>query len=435
MKKIELNGLDATVYHEQLENGLSIYLVPYQDKNNYFITYATRFGSNDTIFKEKDKKKETVVPDGIAHFLEHKVFAQEDGSDPFAFYSKTGTGVNASTSFDNTQYVCYGNKNLLENLDYLLSFVDVPYFTDENVEKEKGIIKEEIKMYDDIPEWVLELELRKSLYHSLPIRVDIAGDVKSIDKIEKEDLYTCYQNFYQPKNMFLIVAGKMDVEEVLEVIKKREENRVNQKEVPKKKKYDEKDEVVSKEKKLKMKVELPKIGYAIKVNTKKLSIKDNFMIDTYLNMLLTLGFGMSSKFREEARREQLMSAFYFQKEAAEHFRSLVIMAESEHPEKFLERLKDEFNHLELKEEDFERMKKVWIASEVQMIDNVETTVDNLYDDILHYGKVFQNKLELIRKMDFATLQIMIEEIDFNQSSAVVIYPVEEKKENEKNGKK
>ncbi len=435
MKKIELNGLDATVYHEQLENGLSIYLVPYQDKNNYFITYATRFGSNDTIFKEKDKKKETVVPDGIAHFLEHKVFAQEDGSDPFAFYSKTGTGVNASTSFDNTQYVCYGNKNLLENLDYLLSFVDVPYFTDENVEKEKGIIKEEIKMYDDIPEWVLELELRKSLYHSLPIRVDIAGDVKSIDKIEKEDLYTCYQNFYQPKNMFLIVAGKMDVEEVLEVIKKREENRVNQKEVPKKKKYDEKDEVVSKEKKLKMKVELPKIGYAIKVNTKKLSIKDNFMIDTYLNMLLTLGFGMSSKFREEARREQLMSAFYFQKEAAEHFRSLVIMAESEHPEKFLERLKDEFNHLELKEEDFERMKKVWIASEVQMIDNVETTVDNLYDDILHYGKVFQNKLELIRKMDFATLQIMIEEIDFNQSSAVVISPVEEKKENEKNGKK
>jgi len=221
---------------------------------------------------------------------------------------------------------------------------------------------------------------------------------------------------------------------VMEVVKKREDNRVNQKDIPKRKKYDEKDEVCTKEKRLKMKVELPKIGYAIKVNTKKLSIKDKFMIDTYLNMLLTLGFGLSSKFREDARREQLMSAFYFQKEAAEHFRSLVIMAESEHPEKFVKRLKQEFQDLELKEEDFERMKKVWIASEVQMIDNVEVTVDNLYDDILHYGKVFPNKIELIRKMDFDVLKKMVEEIDFNIASTVIISPLEEKDNGNENVK-
>lgn len=223
MKKIELQGLDTNVYYEKLKNGLEVYLLPYHNKNNYFMTYATRFGSNQTTFVPEGKTEMRKVPDGIAHFLEHKMFEQEDGVDPFTYYAKTGTGANASTTFDSTQYICYGTQNLEENLDYLLRYVNEPYFTDENVEKEKGIIAEEIKMYDDIPEWQLEEELRKSVYHVHPMRIDIAGTVEEIHKITAEDLYACYHTYYQPNNMFLIVAGKLDPEKLMELIRNNQE--------------------------------------------------------------------------------------------------------------------------------------------------------------------------------------------------------------------
>ena len=165
MKKISLKGLDQDVYLETLKNNLNIIMVPYTNKKNYFITYATRYGSNINAFIPVGSKKGITVPNGIAHFLEHKMFEQADGVDPFTFFAESGTGANASTSYTSTQYICYGTKEFAKNLDFLLKFVNEPYFTDENVLKEKGIIKEEIKMYDDIPESVLENKLKENLYH------------------------------------------------------------------------------------------------------------------------------------------------------------------------------------------------------------------------------------------------------------------------------
>ena len=136
MKEIKLKGLDISCYTDKLKNGLDIIFVPYDNKKNYFISYATRYGSEVTTFTPSGSKEEIKVPDGIAHFLEHKMFEQEDGIDPFSYFSESGTGSNASTSFDNTQYICYGTKKFEDNLRYLLKFVNSPYYTDENVEKE-----------------------------------------------------------------------------------------------------------------------------------------------------------------------------------------------------------------------------------------------------------------------------------------------------------
>ena len=210
MKEIELVGLDKTIYTETLSNGLEIYLIPYDNKKNYYISYATRYGSDIKNFKVNDK--EYNPPLGIAHYLEHKMFEEESGIDPFEFFSQTGTDANASTSYDNTQYICYGNKNFKENLKYLIRFVNSPFFTDENVEKEKGIITEEIKMYRDIPDYKLEMQLRECLYHNSPRRIDIAGTVEEINKITKEDLYNCYNNFYSPNNMFILIVGNFKIE-------------------------------------------------------------------------------------------------------------------------------------------------------------------------------------------------------------------------------
>ena len=217
MKKINLKGLDLCAYTETLENGLDIIFVPFPDKSNYFISYATRFGSEITSFTPNGQE-EVNVPLGIAHFLEHKMFEQESGEDPFAYFSKTGTGSNASTSYQSTQYVCYGTKNFLDNLRYLLQFVNAPYYTDQNVEKEKGIIAEELKMYADIPDVALETRLRENIYHVHPRRVDIGGTEEEIRKITKEDLYLCYHNFYSPNNMFIFIVGNFPMFDAMSII-------------------------------------------------------------------------------------------------------------------------------------------------------------------------------------------------------------------------
>ena len=199
MRKINLKGLEMDCYRETLQNGLEVYLIPYENKKNYFISYGTHFGSDILEYTDSDKVKHT-PPLGIAHFLEHKMFEQESGEDPFAFFAESGTDSNAYTSFDSTQYICYGTKDFSKNLRYLLSFVDSPYYTDQNVKKEKGIIAEEIKMYNDMPDFELEMKLRECLYKNHPRRLDIAGTVEEIEKITKEDLYSCYNNFYVPNN-------------------------------------------------------------------------------------------------------------------------------------------------------------------------------------------------------------------------------------------
>ena len=164
MRKNSLKGLDIDVYREKLDNGLDIILIPYKNKKNYFMSYATKYGSIITSFTPDNSKRKIEVPTGIAHFLEHKMFEQENGEDPFTYFSKSGSGANASTSYDSTQYICYGTKNFNDNLSYLLDFVNSPYFTAENVEKEKGIIIEELKMYFDIPDYKLESRLKENIY-------------------------------------------------------------------------------------------------------------------------------------------------------------------------------------------------------------------------------------------------------------------------------
>ena len=227
MKKINLKDLDLCCYTETLSNGLDVIFVPFSDKANYFMSYATRFGSEITNFVPIGEKKAVKVPDGIAHFLEHKMFEQEDGVDPFAFFSQSGTGANASTTYNSTQYICYGTKNFIDNLRFLIHYVNSPYYTSENVEKEKGIIAEELKMYADLPDVQIETRLRENIYHVHPRRIDIGGTEEEIYKITKEDLYLCYHNFYNPNNMFLLIAGNFPVKEAMDVIHEELDQREN----------------------------------------------------------------------------------------------------------------------------------------------------------------------------------------------------------------
>ena len=422
MREIKLNGLDMNLYLDTLDNGLEVIMLPYTNKKNYFVSYATKYGSEITKFIPVGEKKEIKVPDGIAHFLEHKMFEQEDGVDPFTFFSESGTGSNASTSFDYTQYICYGTKNFDENLRYLLNFVNKPYYTDENVEKEKGIISEELKMYDDIAEFKLEMKIRENVYHEHPRRIDIGGSIPEIMTITKEDLYTCYNNFYSPNNMFVLVVGNFDVDKTIEIIrevvgpiKNRGEAKISE--------VLEKEKIRLSYEEYSYPINVPKLGIGIKVNSSKLDM-DKLHKDLYLTMITTLMFGSSSIFRERVRNKKILNNFYTEWESINKYHTFYVMASSDNPKELLDEIENEINNVSFDEESFNRMKKVWIANEVKMIDDIDSTVHNLFDDLLKYNEVITNKVDVIRSLDYKTMIDIYNTLDFNNKSVVIMRNIE-----------
>ena len=195
-----------------LENGLTVRVHPMPGFTGVHAVYGTKFGSIDRAYSKDGQRVE--LPAGIAHFLEHKMFENEEG-DAFTLYAKTGAGANAYTSFDKTCYIFSASNRVDENLDILLGFVSRPYFTAATVEKEQGIIGQEIKQYDDSPDWRLMFAVNQCLYHTHPVRDDIAGSVESIAEITPEILYACTDAFYRPQNMVLAVAGNVTMDDVL----------------------------------------------------------------------------------------------------------------------------------------------------------------------------------------------------------------------------
>lgn len=198
---------------QTLPSGLTVLVRPMPGYSSTHVIYATKFGSIDRDFCLNGQTVH--LPAGVAHFLEHKMFESEDG-DAFSKYAKTGANANAFTSFDQTCYVFTATRQVDESLDILLSMVGQPYFTEATIQKEQGIIGQEIRMYDDNPDWRMLFALCGCLYENHPIRSDIAGTVESIAEITPEMLYACTDAFYDPANMVLAVAGGVTTRQVLD---------------------------------------------------------------------------------------------------------------------------------------------------------------------------------------------------------------------------
>lgn len=222
MEVTHYKDIDETVYHEKMNNGLEVVYIKKSGFNKKFVTYTTKFGSMDNDFTVDGIRHQ--IPDGIAHFLEHKMFEKEDG-DVFNKFSQKGANANAFTSYDRTTYLFSCTENFYENLKLLMDMVEKPYFTDESVKKEIGIINEEIKMYQDNPGFRVYNQLLESLYQKHPIRIDIAGTLESISEITKDTLYMCHETFYAPNNMVMVIVGDFDTEELFDFIRTHQDNR------------------------------------------------------------------------------------------------------------------------------------------------------------------------------------------------------------------
>ena len=202
INEIKSDILNEKYYKINHPSGLTVYVLPKENYSSAYAVFGTKYGSIDTRFKRSDSDKWTEVPEGIAHFLEHKLFESED-LDAFERYAKTGASANAYTSFDKTCYLFQCSSNFKENLKILLDFVQNPYFTPQTVQKEQGIIGQEITMYYDVPGWMSTFNLLRCLYKNHPVRIDIAGTVDSIAQITDKLLYDCYNTFYNLHNMAL----------------------------------------------------------------------------------------------------------------------------------------------------------------------------------------------------------------------------------------
>lgn len=417
----EIKGLEQVVNIEVLDNGLTIYLIPFENRKNYYIEYVTKFGASINKFKPVASDKFITVPYGVAHFLEHKMFEQETGEDPFKFFSKYGSDANASTGYKTTSYTVEGTNNIEENLDYLLTYVNSPYFTDQNVEKEKNIIVEEINMYNDEPEGKLYRESSKAIFKYHPMRIDIGGTEKSVRSITKEDLYNCYNTFYQPSNMLLFIGGSFDIDSVMNVIKNNKalmSNNYNQEIEIKTTKEPDKVNINFKELEIEGMV-IPKLIFTIKLSLKEIKKEDRYEFSLLANLLYSILYGSASTFREEASNLGIMSFFTASKVIIDDFLLIEFIAESRNPKKLGEMIIDYFKNKEITEEDVERNKKCYIANRVLSSDKVVSTVSNLVDNVIDYGDIIYDKIDIARSATLDKINALRNYIDINNASLVI----------------
>ena len=316
MEIIQNDQIKEKVYIDILDNGMKIIIIPKENTEKKYIIWGTKFGSIDNHFIEPKTGKEIKVPDGVAHYLEHKMFEQENGVDSLYKLMSLGLDANAYTTNDHTAYLFGGTNNFYEGLDELMDYVQHPYFTDENVEKERGIIGQEIGRYDDEPTWKLYVNMMDCLYTNNPIKLDIAGTVESISQITKETLYSCYNTFYHPSNMIMCISGNFKPEQILEEVKKRLLPREKIGEIKRiYPPYENKINKKIKEQKMDVNIPLFITGFRdILENENK--VKKQIAIEIILNSLI----GKSSKIYQEMYNEGLlMSPLDFDHEFSDEY--------------------------------------------------------------------------------------------------------------------
>lgn len=425
MKKIPFSNLDLDLYQTKLENGLEIYVVPMTNVDNIYTTFTTKYGSRHSTFVPIGEKKMVTVPDGIAHFLEHKLFEQSDGVDPFTFFSTRGTDANAFTNKNQTTYLFSGPNFFEENINFLLDYVQSPYFTDENVEKEKGIIESEIKMYQDKPYSVLYDEVLANNIVKDPMRIPIAGTIESINKITKEDLYMCYNTFYHPSNMFVVITGNVNPESVIELIK----NNQASKDFPaiepiKLKKIKEPYEILKKSKTIKMNVTIPKVALTFKIPLNKFKDLPSYEVSTYITRFFNLKFGSTSEFNEQMIKLGLINKnlSIFQQSVNDDFTIVTIDAETVEPKKLVKLIKEELKNTNIEEKDFARKNKVTLSSLVMRSDNVYDLNRSIMNDIIDLGEVRNDRYNQIKDYNYKNFKTVIDKLVLDKDNYIIIDP-------------
>lgn len=379
--------LKETLYSGVHESGLKVFVMPKKGYSKSYAVIGTHFGSVDNKFTVFGETTPTEIPDGVAHFLEHKLFEQPDGGNVFSEYAKYGANANAYTSFNMTAYLFECTSHIIENLRILLDFVTKPYFTDENVEKEQGIIGQEINMYDDDPDWRLMMNFLEAMYVNHPVNRDIAGSIESISKINKEILYKCYDNFYNLSNMVLFVIGDVNPDKIASCV----ENTITDfkvlPEIPSRDYGTEPENVKQKKKVQKMDVSVPSFMIGFKDTDVGYDGPALLKKDIEFSFIREIAFGKTSEIYTTLYNDGLIMGFLDSStECEKNYCFTEISGESENPDKVLEIVLSKLEKLQkdgVKNEDFTRLKRAFFGRFVKQFDNISTVANGFLANTFH----------------------------------------------------
>jgi predicted Zn-dependent peptidase len=395
-EKIYNKELDETVFKTRLKNGLDVYICEKKGFIKKIGLFGTKYGSIINEFVPINKEEKIKVPDGIAHFLEHKLFEQE-GANALDLFSKIGVSSNAYTSFDQTVYFFETIDKFDEALSLLVKLSKTPYFTDDNVEKEQGIIGQEISMYDDDPNFLVYFNMLRAMYKDHPIKIDIAGTIDSISKITKDMLYTCYETFYNPSNMFFIVVGDVDIEDTVNKI---EENiKIYEKDYGEKLNEEvkifipeEKNSINQREIEKKMDIYMPQmcIGYKLKKLSDNNIIKANIISEFVSEMYFSK---MSNFFKEHYDKGLISEPLSVDFEGSNTFAHIIISGSSLHIDKlktivlnYVEKIKNS----EIDEKLFNKIKKKKIGESIILSESLNSSYRRIIESILNKSNLYED---------------------------------------------
>ena len=419
MNTIELKNIDERIYHELLPSGLNVYIYSTPNVNNYNLYLLVKTGSIDNNFDVNGKR--VTIPNGVEHFLEHLTFNTEDGTAE-EFFSKTGAYCNAYTSFDRTVYVASSDSMLKENLEYLLDYVNIPFYNKESVEKERGIITEEALMGENNPYQKMFYKLLESLLIKDNHRNKVIGKLEDIKNISLEDITNTYDAFYQKNNMDLVICGNVDVNEVLDILHKHEDkeecierdiNRYNE---------EEPDQVNEEKTIMYENVVIPKASIGIKIPKNKINLdKENRL--RAISMISSLLFGETSELRLKLQDLNLINEdiSYTIISANNHY-LLIVDFESENIDKVYELIIEEIDKFKLSESDIERKKKAFISNIIRRFESIDRVTSQIVSQLCEYGKIVDNEYELTKSLNIKELNNVLELIKSSPRTIIELLP-------------
>ncbi len=423
MEKLYFKTLKETLYHETMDNGLEVFLLPKPGFEKTYGLFTTKFGAIDTTFVPINQDEMIKVEDGIAHFLEHKMFDM-NGSDASDEFAKLGASTNAFTSSSRTAYLFSTTTNEYPCIELLLDFVQKLEITPDSVEKEKGIIGQEIKMYDDDPDWRVYFGSIQNLYCNHPVAVDIAGTVETVNNTTKEMLELCYNTFYHPSNMMLFVVGNIEADKAISVIK---ENQA-------KKDFEAAKEIVcqkniepcnieTKEEILTMDVEMNKIIVSIKINEILNDPKQKIRRELAINLLFDLLFSKSAKLYNEWLNKGIINDSFSANFTQERdYAFIQIGCDCDDYQTLKDHLFDlieKFNDIEITKDDFERIKKKNIGLFINLFNGPES-IANLFSRYYFEGTNALNLVDEIAKITLNDIYEMFKYFDLEYTSTCIV---------------
>lgn len=429
MKKINISKTNEYLYYEKLNNGLEIYILPNQNQKNFYITFNTRFGSNNTEFKINNETTYKKVPNGIAHYLEHLMFNMENGT-AFDFFSKLGASVNAFTTYDLTSYEVFSSTYFKENLNYLLDYVQTPYFTNSIVNNERGIIKEEINMYKNNPSTELTWGAYKNIFIKDKRKNLISGEVEDIKKITVDNIFDCYNTFYNPSNMFIIITGKVNPYEAISIIEENQSNKTFENTTFINKPITEPTKVNTPYKEIEMNVETNKISVSYKIprkNFKKLNLSD-IELNTYITLIFNILYGSTSDIQDKLISSKVIqNGININKTYTKDYLVISLTTESDYPESVIKMIREELSKINITETELKRKIKVYKSNYILHFDDIELVNNNIQDDIISYNKFIENTIDLYNNINIKTLNEIIKLIKSKTESIYIIKPITTKK--------